>query len=95
MILSRQQCLEIALRDNPTVKIADMEVTRVDYSKKETLAQVFPQISFSGSYQRSIELQTIRMNMGGQSQSLKMGSDNSWNFGFSASMPLIAPTLWN
>lgn len=94
MILSRQQCLEIALRDNPTVKIADMEVTRVDYSKKETLAQVFPQISFSGSYQRSIELQTIRMNMGGQSQSLKMGSDNSWNFGFSASMPLIAPTLW-
>ena len=31
MILSRQQCLEIALRDNPTVKIADMEVTRVDY----------------------------------------------------------------
>ena len=23
-----------------------------------------------------------------------MGSDNSWNFGFSAQMPIIAPTLW-
>lgn len=94
LTLSREQCLEIALRDNPTVRIADMEVKKVDYAKKETLAGVFPNIDFSASYQRSIELQTIRMNMGGQSQSLKMGSDNTWNMGFSASMPLIAPTLW-
>lgn len=92
--LSRQECLEIALRDNPTVRVADMEITKVDYSKKETLAALFPQIDFNGSFQRSIELQTIRMNMGGESQSLKMGSDNSWNLGFSASMPLISPTLW-
>ena len=34
------------------------------------------------------------MNMGGQTQSLKMGSDNTWNFGFNASLPIIAPTLW-
>ncbi len=92
--LSREECVEIALRDNPTVSIADMEVKKVYYPKKETLAGAFPSIDFSGAYQRSIELQTIRMNMGGQSQSLKMGSDNTWNMGFSASMPLIAPTLW-
>lgn len=92
--LSREECVEIALRDNPTVRIADMEVKKVNYAKKETLAAVFPSIDFSAAYQRSIELQTIRMNMGGQSQSLKMGSDNTWNMGFSASMPLIAPTLW-
>ncbi len=92
--LSREECVEIALRDNPTVRIADMEVKKVNYAKKETLASVFPSIDFSASYQRSIELQTIRMNMGGQSQSLKMGSDNTWNMGFSASLPLIAPTLW-
>lgn len=94
LTLTRQQCLEIALRDNPTVRVADMEVRKVDYSKKETLAQLFPQIDFSTSYQRSIELQTVRMNMGGESTSFKMGSDNSWNMGFSAQMPLIAPTLW-
>ena len=94
VILSRQQCIEIALQDNPTVKIADWEVKKVDYAKKETLASVFPQIDFSGAYQRSIELQTIRMDLGGQSQSIKMGSDNTWNLGFSASLPLIAPTLW-
>ena len=94
IILSRQQCLEIALQDNPTVKIADLEVKKVDYAKKETLASVFPSIDFTGAYQRSIELQTIKMDLGGQSQSIKMGSDNTWNLGFSASLPLIAPSLW-
>lgn len=92
--VSRQQCIEIALQDNPTVKIADWEVKKVDYAKKETLASVFPSIDFTGAYQRSIELQTIRMDMGGMSQSIKMGSDNTWNLGFSASLPIIAPTLW-
>lgn len=92
--LSRKQCIDIALRDNPTIRVADMEIKRVDYSKKEVLAQLFPQIDFSGAYQRSIELQTINMNMGGQNQSLKMGSDNTWNFGFTAQLPIIAPTLW-
>lgn len=94
LMLSRDECVRIALADNPSVRIADMEITRTDYSKKETLAGVFPSIDFSGAYQRTIELQTIRMDMGGQSQSLKMGSDNTWNFGFTASMPIIAPTLW-
>ena len=92
--LSRQECIDIALQTNPTVRVADMEVKRMDYSKKETLAAVFPQINFSSTYQRSIELQTVRMDMGGQSQSFKMGSDNTWNMGFSASMPLVSPTLW-
>lgn len=92
--LSREECVAIALQSSPTVKVADFEITRMDYSKKETLAGLFPTIDFQGAYQRSIELQTIRMNMGGQSQSLKMGSDNTWNFGFQAQMPLVAPTLW-
>lgn len=94
VVLSRRQCLEIALQENPSVKIADLEIKKVDYAKKETLASVFPFIDFSGAYQRSIELQTIRMDFGGESQSLKMGSDNTWNLGFNASLPLIAPSLW-
>lgn len=94
VVMSRMQCMQIALDQSPTIKVADLEIRRVDYSKKETLAALFPQIDFSASYQRTIELQTIRMNMGGQSQSLKMGSDNMWNFGFQASLPIVAPTLW-
>lgn len=92
--ISREECIDIALSQSPTIRIADLEVKRVNYSKKETVGNLLPTIGFSLSYQRSIELQTIRMNMGGQSQKLKMGSDNTWNTGFSLSLPIIAPTLW-
>lgn len=94
LTLSRQQCIEIALQDNPTIRVADMEIMRGDFSKKETRASLLPSVSFSGAYQRAIELQTITMDMGGHTQSLKMGSDNTWNFGFSASVPIVMPTLW-
>lgn len=92
--LSRQECVSIALQDNPTIRVADLEVKRMDYSKRETLASVFPNIDFSGAYQRTIKLQTVSMNMGGQTQQFKMGTDNNWNFGFSASMPLVNAQLW-
>ncbi|MDE6017540.1 MAG: TolC family protein [Muribaculaceae bacterium] len=92
--ISREECIDIALSQSPTIRIADMEVKRVNYSKRETIGNLLPQIGFSLSYQRSIELQTIRMNMGGESQKLKMGSDNTWNTGFSLSLPIIAPALW-
>lgn len=92
--ISRNECISIALQDNPTIRVADLEVKRMDYSKKEVLAAVFPSIDFSGTYSRTIELQTMSMNMGGQSQQFKVGTDNNWNFGFSAAMPLINPQLW-
>ncbi len=92
--ISREECVAIALQENPTIRVADMEVKRMDYSKREVLANLFPSIDFSGSYQRAIELQTISMAMGGQSQKFKMGMDNNWNFGFSAQMPLINAQLW-
>lgn len=94
VVLSREQCLSIALQDNLTVKVADLEITRMDLAKKETRAALFPTIDFTGAYQRAIELQTMSMSMGGQTQSIKMGRDNTWNFGFSATLPLVAPTLW-
>lgn len=92
--LSREECVAIGLQESPTVKVANLEVKRMDYSKKEVLANLFPTIDFTGAYQRSIELQSMRMSMGGQSQSIKMGTDNNWNFGFSAAMPLVNASLW-
>lgn len=92
--LSREECVAIALSESPTIKVADLEVKRMDYSKKEVLANLFPTIDFTGAYQRSIELQSMSMNMGGQSQTIKMGTDNNWNFGFSAAMPLVNASLW-
>ena len=119
--LSLDQCISIALDQNPTIKVADMEIERMDYSKKETLGQLLPTISFDAQYSRTIEKQTMYMNssalssMGsssneestedqevsqsnktstGGSNGIKMGLDNSYSMGFTASMPLIAPQLW-
>lgn len=92
--LSRNECVAIALQDNPTIRVADLEVKRMDYSKKETLANLFPNVDFSAAYQRTIKLQTVSMDMMGQSQKFKMGTDNTWNFGFSASMPIVNASLW-
>ena len=112
--LSLEKCIKIALDSNPTVKVADMEITRLDYSRKETLGQLLPSIAFGGTYSRTLEKQTMYMDgFGGSSNSsgnsgdeseaaapsrtatgIKVGRDNSYSLGFSASMPLIAPQLW-
>lgn len=92
--LSREKCVEIALQDNPTIRVADLEVKRMDYSKKEIQAALFPAIDFSLAYQRTIELQQMNMNFGGESTKIKMGMDNNWNTGFTATMPLVNATLW-
>ena len=126
LVLTLDQCIEIALDENPTIKVADMEIKRVDYSKKEVIGQLLPSISFDASYSRTIEKQVAYMNMdafkglaslgggagsedaSGESSSssassssssssdggIKMGLDNSYVMGFSASMPLILPQLW-
>ena len=92
--LSRARCVEIALSENPTIKVADLEVKRMVYARRETTGSLYPSIDFQGAYQRAIELQTVSMNMGGQSQQFKMGTDNVWTFGFSAAMPLVNASLW-
>ena len=94
VMLSVDDCVKIALNENPTIKIADMEITRVDYSKKETIGQLFPNISFSAAYSRTLAKQTMYMNNGGQTMAIKMGRDNTHNAGFSASMPLVSVALW-
>ncbi|MDE5868813.1 MAG: TolC family protein, partial [Muribaculaceae bacterium] len=62
--LSRKKCVEIALQDNPTVKVADLEIKKMEYAKKEVKGSLLPSIDFSLAYQRSIELQSMSMNMG-------------------------------
>lgn len=117
--LGLDDCLRIALSESPTVKVADMDITRADFSKKEILGNLLPTISFGGTYTRMLAKQVAYMNlkgmpgMGGGSEGgeeggegagssssssrgngIKMGLDNSYQVGFNASLPLIAPQLW-
>lgn len=92
--LSLDDCIRIALNENPTIKVAEMEITKVDYSKKEVLGQMLPTVTFSGSYQRTLAKQTMYMDTEQGTAKFRVGRDNAWNTGFNASMPLVMPTLW-
>lgn len=83
-------CIRIALSDNPSIIIADMEIERVDYSKKEILGQLFPQVNFTANYSRTLAKQTMVM----MDQTFKVGTDNQHSVGFSGSLPIIVPSLW-
>ena len=41
-VLDLDNCLSIALTESPTIKVADLEVKRVDYSRKEVIGQLLP-----------------------------------------------------
>lgn len=119
-VLTLNQCIEIALNTNPTITVADLEIERMDYTRKDVLAQLLPNVAFGATYNRTLAKQVAYMDfdmgalMGGgkdengedasaadqipqssnKSDGIKMGRDNSWQLGFNASLPLIAPQLW-
>lgn len=114
--LTLDQCITIALTDNPTIRIADMDITKAQYADKERIGALLPTVSFDGQYNRTLQKQVAYMNMSGfkgfgaeedtegaedtesaasaGDNGIKMGLDNSYSVGFSASVPLISPQLW-
>ena len=64
VIITLEQALQIALSENVSVKVADMEIQRAQYAKKGSYAALFPQIDVAGSYSRTIKKQAMYMAMG-------------------------------
>ena len=100
-VLTLEDAIRVALSENVSVKVADKEVERTGYAKKGTYAALFPQVSGSGSYQRTIKKQVMYMDFdigggGGSSTAggFEVGRWNTWSAGISASMPLVNAQLW-
>ncbi|MDE7134674.1 MAG: TolC family protein [Rikenellaceae bacterium] len=91
-LLTLEEALEIALSENPTIKIADKEIEKTGYAKKGTYAALYPQIDASAAYQRTIKKQV--MYFGDSGQGMEVGMNNSWNGGFNLSMPVVNVGLW-
>ena len=64
-VLTLDDALRIALSENVSVKVADKEIERLKYAKRGTYAALFPQITATGSYQRTIKKQVMYMGGGG------------------------------
>lgn len=61
--LTLEQALQIAISENTSVKVADMEIERVGYARKGTYSSLFPKIDGTASYQRTIKRQVMYMDM--------------------------------
>ncbi|MBQ3026798.1 MAG: TolC family protein, partial [Alistipes sp.] len=94
LTLTLEQALQIALSESPTIKVAEQEIEIKRYAKQETYSSLYPRFDATAQYQRVLAKQTMSMDFGGQTQTIKVGSDNSFNGGVTGSMPVINAQLW-
>ena len=64
LLIDLNTALDIALSENPTVKVADMEITKKQYAKKSAYGALLPQLDLIGQYQRAIKRQTVYFDEG-------------------------------
>ncbi|MEG1685184.1 MAG: TolC family protein, partial [Bacteroides sp.] len=84
------QALDIALSENPTIKVADKEIVLKKESRKEAFAGLFPEVALVGSYTRNLKIQKVAI--GGNV--LAMGTDNTYGGGLTIALPIYAPALY-
>lgn len=62
LVLDIGKALEIALSENPTVKVANKEIQKKKYAQKGSYAALFPQVSFAADYNRTLKKQVMYMD---------------------------------
>lgn len=87
LTLSIDEAIELALSDNPTVKVSNLEIERYDYVRKQTLASLYPSVDVSAQYQLAIRRQEM-------TQGFSFGGKNTFNVGGSVSLPLFVPAIY-
>ncbi len=85
--LSLEKALEIALSDNPTIVVSQLEIERQDWVRKQTIGSLLPNVSVQSQYSYSIVKQEM-------AKGLSFGADNTINNTASLSLPLYAPTVY-
>ena len=59
VVLTLEDALKIALSENTSVKVADMEIERQEYARKGSYAALLPQVSASGMYSYALKKQKV------------------------------------
>ena len=59
VVLTLDDALKIALSENTTVKVADMEIERQKYAQKGSYSALLPQVSASGMYSYALKKQKV------------------------------------
>ncbi len=87
--LSLPEAIEIALSDNPTIKIAELEVERYDYVRKTTMGGLLPQFNVDGTFNRTLKNQSWAQGFefGGDQYSTVTANGN-------LTLPLYSPAIY-
>ena len=92
LTLTLDKALEIALDENPTIKVAAEEIALKKVASKEAWQSLLPEASLNGSLDHTIKTAEMKLN----DMSFKMGQDgtNTANAGLSINLPLFAPAVY-
>ena len=90
--LNLERAIEIALAENPTIKVADKDIELKKVADKEAWQALLPEVNVTGNLQHTIL--ATEMKLGGEK--FKMGKDNANTVAAVAtlSIPLFAPTIY-
>ena len=85
--LTLDEAVGIALSDNPTIKVANLEIERYDYVRKQALSSLMPQVDASAQYALALRRQEMAQN-------LSCGGKNTFNVAGNVSLPLFVPSVY-
>ena len=80
--ISLNEAIQIALSENPTIKVADQEIQLKKEANREVLYGLLPEVSLVGSFNHTIEKQSFAI-MG---EVMRVGTLNNASGGASASL---------
>ena len=92
LTLNLDKALEIALSDNPTIKVAEEEIALKKVSHKETWQNLLPEASISGTMSHTITAPQFSIG----DETIKMGKDksNTASGALNISLPIFAPAVY-
>lgn len=92
LTLNLDKALEIALSENPTIKVANEEIALKKVAHKETWQNLLPQASIDGTLNHTIT--AAQLSLGGQSFKMGMDNSNTVSGALNISLPVFAPSVY-
>lgn len=88
-----KKALEIALSENPTIKIADQEITRTNYAKSEAYGNLSPTVAITGSFSRNLTDNTFIISKE-NNLLFTIPAANTINGGVAVNVPLFSMGIY-
>lgn len=90
--LTIEKALNIALAENPVIKVSNAELTLKKVADREAWQKLLPEASINGSLDHTIQAAEMKLN----DLSFKMGKDgtNTANVGLVINLPLFVPAVY-